>query len=585
GKKENKSAANNQSGNGSTLQLKDNRPVTVAQRKLQKMADCSPQTEHTALLQAKTSDASPNNQQTIQKKDNKTGLPDNLKSGVENLSGYSMDDVKVHRNSDKPAQLNAHAYAQGTDIHLAPGQEKHLPHEVWHVVQQKQGRVKPTKQLKDKVNINDDAGLEKEGDVMGVKAMGSAKTKYEYFTQNTGNNLPSAESLILSQSTNNGIPQLKKVTKPERNRLTVAGEYHNISGSEIRRLREREIVREETGGGYWLEQTFKYTEPNKNSRSGDSSVLRYLRLVKNIQGEKSDGEPIPDVRNLEQVKKNHGLLTKVCQEIKDILAYHKSAFMEDFGDHLAKISGAINAFDMTYEAVQGYLDKMISPKASFDFKETLSHLTNNLKGIENNLNIIMGTQNLGLDGIDFKRSESMHRAAKYGAHQHGVWKVGNSHVIQLPDEESGYDYMTAAKFKAFFDEKMETKPSDWLYDKMPSKAAKSSTSSGAEIGGGEQTGQHTMDKEDDVPSGSGTTQSEDNEELQAWIDEMLDDILGSQASSVDMQEESRRQIEMEYVQVSGNMSTRESAMAELRRICQKYYAEWDAEIKAGKAIK
>ncbi|MEQ9287431.1 MAG: hypothetical protein RIG77_11010, partial [Cyclobacteriaceae bacterium] len=47
GKKENKSAANNQSGNGSTLQLKDNRPVTVAQRKLQKMADCSPQTEHT----------------------------------------------------------------------------------------------------------------------------------------------------------------------------------------------------------------------------------------------------------------------------------------------------------------------------------------------------------------------------------------------------------------------------------------------------------------------------------------------------------------------------------------------------------
>jgi len=50
----------------------------------------------------------------------------------------------VHYNSDKPAQLQAHAYAQGTDIHLASGQEKHLPHEAWHVVQQKQGRVKPT---------------------------------------------------------------------------------------------------------------------------------------------------------------------------------------------------------------------------------------------------------------------------------------------------------------------------------------------------------------------------------------------------------------------------------------------------------
>jgi catechol 2,3-dioxygenase-like lactoylglutathione lyase family enzyme len=77
----------------------------------------------------------------------------------------------VHYNSDKPAQLNAHAYAQGTQIHIASGQEKHLPHEAWHVVQQKQGRVKPTMQLRGKVAINDDAGLEKEADVMGAKAM------------------------------------------------------------------------------------------------------------------------------------------------------------------------------------------------------------------------------------------------------------------------------------------------------------------------------------------------------------------------------------------------------------------------------
>ncbi len=108
---------------------------------------------------------------TIQKKANNTGLPNQLKSGIENLSGHSMDDVKVHYNSSKPAQLNAHAYAQGTDIHVASGQEKHLPHEAWHVVQQKQGRVKPTMQLKAKVNINDDKSLEKEADVMGAKAI------------------------------------------------------------------------------------------------------------------------------------------------------------------------------------------------------------------------------------------------------------------------------------------------------------------------------------------------------------------------------------------------------------------------------
>jgi len=100
---------------------------------------------------------------------NRTGLPDQLKTGVESLSGVSLDSVKVHYNSPKPAQLNALAYAQGTDIHVASGQEKHLPHETWHVVQQHQGRVTPTTQVKG-VAINDDTSLEREADVMGAKA-------------------------------------------------------------------------------------------------------------------------------------------------------------------------------------------------------------------------------------------------------------------------------------------------------------------------------------------------------------------------------------------------------------------------------
>ncbi|TWT97776.1 hypothetical protein Pla108_19280 [Botrimarina colliarenosi] len=96
-----------------------------------------------------------------------TGLPDKLKSGIENMSGMSLDNVRVHRNSDKPAQLQAHAFAQGNDIHIAPGQEKHLPHEAWHVVQQAQGRVSATMQMKAYVPINDDNGLEREADMMG----------------------------------------------------------------------------------------------------------------------------------------------------------------------------------------------------------------------------------------------------------------------------------------------------------------------------------------------------------------------------------------------------------------------------------
>lgn len=99
------------------------------------------------------------------------GLPPQLKAGIEALSGLSMDDVRVHRNSSRPAALQAHAFAQGNDIHLAPGQDHHLPHEAWHVVQQKQGRVRATLQLAAGVPVNDDAGLEREADVMGARAL------------------------------------------------------------------------------------------------------------------------------------------------------------------------------------------------------------------------------------------------------------------------------------------------------------------------------------------------------------------------------------------------------------------------------
>ena len=109
-------------------------------------------------------------QQARQLKANSTGLPDKLKAGVESLSGHALDDVQVHYNSARPAQLQAHAYAQGRDIHVAPGQEDHLPHEAWHVVQQQQGRVKPTAQLAGQPPINNNAGLEHEADVQGARA-------------------------------------------------------------------------------------------------------------------------------------------------------------------------------------------------------------------------------------------------------------------------------------------------------------------------------------------------------------------------------------------------------------------------------
>lgn len=101
---------------------------------------------------------------------NRTGMPDQLKAGIETLTGIDMSDVRVHSNSEKPAQLDALAYAQGRDIHLAPGQEQHLPHEVWHLVQQRQGRVRPTLRANG-MEINDEKSLESEADLMGRNAV------------------------------------------------------------------------------------------------------------------------------------------------------------------------------------------------------------------------------------------------------------------------------------------------------------------------------------------------------------------------------------------------------------------------------
>lgn len=183
------SIANNQqqlrTGNNAVRQFADERPGTITQRKIQEalnngsgtrqlqsyqgMANSSKQVQQLKAYQAMADNRVV--QTAALPKENKTGLPDQLKSGVEQLSGVEISDVKVHYNSPKPAQLQAHAYAQGADIHIGPGQEKHLAHEAWHVVQQKQGRVKPTLQMKSGVPVNDDAGLEQEADAMGAKAL------------------------------------------------------------------------------------------------------------------------------------------------------------------------------------------------------------------------------------------------------------------------------------------------------------------------------------------------------------------------------------------------------------------------------
>jgi hypothetical protein len=176
------------SGQGASSEFIDNRPAAVAQRQHVQIAHNSPRSQPHRALAATMNNSSrmvaqqqksaalfgPTPQRIPAPASSQDRLPDQLKAGVESLSGMSMDHVKVHYNSPQPAQLNAHAYARGSDIHIAPGQERHLPHEAWHVVQQAQDRVKPTTQAKG-IEINDRAGLESEADIMGEKALAAGQ--------------------------------------------------------------------------------------------------------------------------------------------------------------------------------------------------------------------------------------------------------------------------------------------------------------------------------------------------------------------------------------------------------------------------
>ncbi|WP_411676824.1 DUF4157 domain-containing protein [Caproicibacter sp.] len=98
---------------------------------------------------------------------NRTGLPDTLKTSLENRTGLSLDEVRVHYNSSRPARYGALAFAKGTEIHVAPGQEKSLPHEAWHVVQQMQGRVTPNARINGEA-ANTDSRLEREAEAFYI---------------------------------------------------------------------------------------------------------------------------------------------------------------------------------------------------------------------------------------------------------------------------------------------------------------------------------------------------------------------------------------------------------------------------------
>ncbi len=221
--------------------------------------------------------------ESIQNKENTTGLPDRLKAGIETLSGLSMDDVKVHYNSSNPPQVQALAYTQGTDIHVGSGQERHLPHEAWHVVQQKQGRVKPTLQAKG-VTINDDAKLEREADVMGDRTnkVGHLSLQRKKLTGSELVQAPTFTSKLIQRMRNISFD-----ASPYADGLNNA---YDATQTHFTYLEDNEIK----GGGLWLAQPGENLHVTiQNTEHIIVAHYFYDRTTRNWRYHAYGGGPIP----------------------------------------------------------------------------------------------------------------------------------------------------------------------------------------------------------------------------------------------------------------------------------------------------
>lgn len=79
------------------------------------------------------------------------GLPDHVRQSMEGQFGADFSDVRVVNNSCVPGAIGAQALTHGNDIHFSPGQynpstpagRQLLSHELIHLTQQRQGRVRP----------------------------------------------------------------------------------------------------------------------------------------------------------------------------------------------------------------------------------------------------------------------------------------------------------------------------------------------------------------------------------------------------------------------------------------------------------
>ncbi len=474
----------------------NNSPRMVAQRKLHAFMNGSTRQlqaapEEELLLQGKFAPQSPAQRepQSVAKPNN-TGLPDNLKSGIEALSGLSMDSVRVHYNSSQPAQLSALAYAQGTDIHVAPGQEQHLPHEAWHVVQQAQGRVRPTMQMKDGVPVNDDQGLEHEADVMGERAAQMKRGKHDWIPDpDLRKHEPTAHGFhnsYLPETVMRPDPypvkpvQLKKLV---RDKLNIVGEYHSESGKN--RANEKSVANKFAGGGYWREPEFKFNplsifsdEIDVDSTAADPILYRIADFSERLEINRVNLNRLYErtivlngFTEIAMSKKYEEcympLFSMVSQNVADVIVQIDQLNQET--SRLLKNKNEMGLLDENQKQII-WIIHAVSVKAEEQWQKLIdayNAIPANIAAAKEDetfwtkaatesgaLVKIIEKLEVFVDKLGYKnnsielRDQAMNTAATVRFDVHGVWKIGNRHATAIvgKDRKRPFNLLTRNEF-------------------------------------------------------------------------------------------------------------------------------------------
>lgn len=150
-----------------------------------------------------------------QREQNVTGMPVAVRAKLELALGADFSGVRVHYDSRLPAELGATAFAQGQNIHVAPGNwapettrgQEILAHELTHVIQQRAKRVVPTAEMNG-IKLNNEAVLEAEADTAGRLAARSGTRPHPSNDAGAQRRIPGDSKSMSSQLNAGGVYQL-----------------------------------------------------------------------------------------------------------------------------------------------------------------------------------------------------------------------------------------------------------------------------------------------------------------------------------------------------------------------------------------